>query len=277
MAVDSRRGPVETFTALPERKQQWIVRLIALVVIVLVWEVIGRSIGNLFLAPLSDVIPAYIDFALGNEATGIDAVMFPLLVNALWEMFIGFALAVVIAIPVGLMMGRNRVLEELFNPWVSAMFVTSTASLLPLFIILFGIRLKFRLAIVFVSCVWFIMLNTYHGAKGVDRNYIDVGTTFNANRVKQFRDIILPGTLPYMFAGLRMGLIHALRGIILAETFISTGYGGLIHDFGVQTADTKYVLALILTIMVFGYVLRISLEKTQDVLFPWSEDTTIEA
>ncbi|WP_332900148.1 ABC transporter permease [Haladaptatus sp. CMSO5] len=256
----------DRFTSLDEGQQKWIIRIISLVVVLLVWEGVGRILGNIFFAPFSDVVVAYIDLALNGE-------MFQTLINSIKEMLIAYALAVAVGIPVGLVMGRVRTVEQLLNPWVSAMFVTATASLLPLFIIFFGIDLTFRLAIVFISSVWFILLNAYHGAKGVNLDFIDVGNSFNASRLKVMKDIVLPETLPYIFTGLRMGLIHALRGIILAETFIAFGYGGMIHEYSLATADTAPILALILTIMIFGYGMRITLQRLQNRIFPWAEDS----
>lgn len=259
------RAP-DAFHRLSERNQQWVVRIITLAIAISLWEVTGRILGNLFFAPLSDVIPVYVTMAVEGE-------MIPALVVTLQEMMVGFLLAVVVAIPIGLVMGRNRVADEALSPWVSAMFVTATASLLPLFVIIFGIDSDFRLAIVFVSCVWFILLNTHHGAKGVDTKFMDVGTSFEAGQFQTFRNIVLPATLPFIFAGLRMGLIHALRGVILAQTFIEFGYGGLIAQWSAQSADTAPILALILTLLFLGYGLRVLLEKAEARLFPWSEET----
>lgn len=264
MATRSRT--LTAFHRLTERQQRWTIRAVTLAAVCLLWEGVGLYLGNLFFAPLSDVVPAYVSLATDGE-------MIAALLVTLREMFIGFVLAVVVAIPIGLVMGRNQVVEEALSPWVSAMFVTATASLLPLFVILFGIGFNFRLVIVLISCIWFILLNTHHGAKGVNRDYVDVGRSFSASRFQTFRDIVLPATLPFIFAGLRMGLIHALRGVILAQTFIEFGYGGLLSQWANQSADTAPILALILTLVVLGYALRVFLEKAEGYLFPWSEET----
>lgn len=266
MAAATGSGFVDSFRRMPENRQRWIVRIVTFVLVVTIWEAIGQMLGSLFFAPLSEVIPTYIEMATDGE-------MFSLLLNTLKEMFIGFIVATAVGLPIGLLMGRSLMFEELLNPWISAFFVTATASLLPLFVVLFGIDFNFRLAIIFWGTVWYVLLNTYHGAKGVDTEYLDVGRTFEASPLKVYTDIVIPGTLPFIFAGLRIGLIHSLRGVILAETFIHFGYGGLIAQYANLSANTRFVLALILTIMVLGYVLRLSLEKIEDYLFPWTEET----
>ncbi|MFB6131673.1 MAG: ABC transporter permease [Salinigranum sp.] len=262
MATES----TSAFARLSETQQKWLIRVVMFVFVLAVWEVLGRILGNLFLAPFSDVAREYVKLAL-------DGPMFSALLVVIREMLFGYAIAVVIGVPVGLLMGRNEIVEDSLGPWVSALFVTATASMLPLFVILFGVDFAFRLAVIVVSCVWFILLNTYHGAKGVDRNYVDVGVAFDASSTKRFKDIVLPATLPYIFAGLRIGLIQALRGTILAETFIRFAYGGLITSYAQQTADTAPILAFIVTIVVFGYALRIVLQAIQVYLFPWADES----
>jgi ABC-type nitrate/sulfonate/bicarbonate transport system permease component len=258
----------EDFKKRPASEQKRYIRIVSLIAVIIVWEAIGQTLGNLFFATLSDVAVRYYELALYDG-------MFQTLLGTMEEMAIAFVIAVATGLPIGLLMGRNKTIEQLLNPLVSAMFVTATAALLPLFIILFGIDFKFRLAITYVSCVWFILLNAYHGAAGVDRTYIDTGQSFKASRFKIFKDIVFPATLPYIYAGMRMGLIHAIRGIILAETFIAAGYGGRISAYAHSTADTAPVLALILTIMFLGYGLRIGLERLQWYLFPWSDPSEV--
>lgn len=260
---------MSTSTRLPfgqwSNKQKKIaVQVSSIIVVGLLWELVGRGLGSVLFAPLSEVLPAYVDLALNGE-------MFVVLWGTLRDMFIGYGLAVLFAIPVGLFMGRSVVAEKTLNPWVSALFVTSTSAMLPLLIVLFGIGLQFRIVIVWLACVFHLLLNVYHGAKGVDQRYVDVGKSFDLSPQRQFLTITLPATLPYVMAGLRMGLSRAIRGIILAETYIIVGYGGLIATYGRQSITTESVLALILTIMFLGYFLNNGLEHIQRFFFPWAD------
>jgi NitT/TauT family transport system permease protein len=242
-----------------------VVQVLAVVGVLLLWELIGRSLGENLFAPFSVVVTTYIELVNRGE-------MFALLAQSLRDMALGFGLAVVFAVPVGLLMGRNVVADKLLDPWVSAMFATSTSALLPLLIVMLGIDLPFRIAVIWLACVWHILLNVYHGAQGVDQELLDVGRSFDASSPKVFKDITLPAVLPFLVSGLRMGLTRAIRGFILAETYIRSGYGGYLMDFGQQSLSTAPVLALIINIMVLGYVLRKVLDKLQDVLAPWASD-----
>lgn len=253
-----------SITANPEAgNSKLIIRLTSLVVVIATWEIVGQALGSLLFAPISEVAVVYWELANGQ--------MFPILIGTLEEMLIGFLIAVAVGMPTGLLMGRVKPIEDLLDPWISAFYVTATASLLPLFIIFFGIGTTFRISIVFFASVWFVLLNSYHGAKGVEMAYTDVGRSFNTSRYKFYKDIIFPATLPYIAAGLRLSLIRAIKGIILAEMFIITGYGGFIHEVGQTSASTAPVLALIITLMFVGYGSRTVLEKTEDRLFPWAE------
>ena len=239
------------------------VQLIALAVFLTLWEIVGSVLPSTLFAPFSDVAIAYVELAQGP--------MFELGLQTLREMLMGFGLAVAFAVPVGLIMGRSRIADKMINPWVQAFFATATSALLPLLIIVFGIDLAFRLSIVWLACVWHILINIYHGARSVDKHLVDVGRSFDISTVTFYRSIILPAIMPFTIAGLRMGLTRSIRGIILAEFYIATGYGGLLRQYSQESADLAPVLALALTIMVFGYGLRVGLEKLQFWLFPWSD------
>ena len=264
MSTTNRTFVSQTVGNLSRTQKQWAVKLLSIFIVAGVWEFLGQQLGVVLFAPLSEVIPTYIDLALNGP-------MIPTLLGSLQEMFLGYALAVAVAVPTGLVMGRVSVVEKTIEPWVSAAFVTSTSALLPVLIIFLGIGFKLRLTVVFLACVWHILLNVYHGSKGVSEEYLDVGRSFDLPRWKMFANITLPATLPFLAAGLRMGLGRALRGIILAETYILIGYGGLIGNYGNQSISTAPVLALILTIMFLGSGLTTVLEKLQERFMPWAD------
>lgn len=265
MSLREATGVRARLESVSTAQHKTMVQIGAVLIAILGWEIAGQFLGENLFAPFSAVVAAYIDLAQRGE-------MFGLLVKSLSEMLLGFGLAVAFAVPVGLVMGRNRVAEQLFTPWVSAFFATSTSALLPLLIVMVGINLPFRLTVIWLACVWHILLNLYHGAQGIDQELVDVGRSFNAPSMKVFKDIVLPGVLPFLISGLRMGITRAIRGFILAETYIRIGYGGYLMDFGQQSISTAPVLALILNVMLLGYGLRKLLEMAEGHFAPWAED-----
>lgn len=251
------------FGALSEKQQKGLVQFSALLIFIVLWELTGQILGSILFAPLSEVIPTYIDLAVNGP-------MYTSLVDTMREAFIGFTLAVIFAVPVGLLMGRTIAGEGFFNPFVSALLVTSTSSMLPLLLVLFGIGFKLRIVVVWIASVAHITINIYHGARGIDEEYVDVGRSFGASRWLRIRSIALPAAFPYIMAGLRMGIGRAIQGIILIETYILTGYGGLLYRYGSQSVTTESILAFIITIMVLAYTFRIGLEKLQERIAPWA-------
>lgn len=253
------------FSTLTARRKKAIVQVGAVVMALLLWEAVGQLLGENLFAPFSKVVESYIDLFQRGA-------MVERMIQSVTEMFMAFGLAVAFAVPVGLLMGRSRAFDSIMTPWVSAFFATSTSALLPLLIVVLGIDLPFRLSIIWLACVWHILLNLYHGARGVNQELINVGRSFDASSLKIFKDITLPAVLPFLVAGLRMGITRAIRGFILAETYIRIGYGGFIMDVGNQSISTAPVLALIINIMLLGYVSRRLLDKAQEWLAPWADD-----
>ena len=251
--------------SLTDAQTKALVQISAVVLTLIAWEIVGQILGELLFAPFSVVVASYIDLAT-------TANMYGLLISSLTDMAVGFGLAVAFAVPVGLLMGRSSVFDHILTPWVSAFFATSTSALLPLLIVLVGIDFSFRVTVIWLACVWHILLNLYHGSRGISQEMIDVGQSFDASSFKIFKDITLPAVLPFLVSGLRMGITRAIRGFILAETYIRTGYGGFIQDVGNQSLSTAPVLALILNVMIIGYVLRKLLEIAERRLAPWAAD-----
>ena len=228
------------------------------------WEGLGRISGDANFAPFSAVVVEY--FSMLQDGT-----MLTELGNSLREMLIGYGLACVVGMPVGILMGRSFVFDGLLHPWLSMMVVTSVAALVPLFVLLFGTGLWFRAMIVFTATVWYIILTVYHGARGVEPRFLEVGRAFNAGRSQTFFNILLPALYPYLFTAGRIGLLHAIRAMVVAEMFIIVGYGGLIHNAGLDIS-TAPLLGLLVTLMLLGILANVSLRAAGRLIAPWYEE-----
>ncbi|MBV8150610.1 MAG: ABC transporter permease subunit [Candidatus Eremiobacteraeota bacterium] len=238
-------------------------RLGGIAVVLIVWELVGRRLGDPLFAPPSSVIVQFIPELR-------DGSIFATLATSLRQMFVGFALAYLIGAPVGVWMARSIVIDALIHPWLNMAIVTSVAALVPLFILLFGTGFWFQVTIVFIAALWFVMLTVYHGARGIEPRWLEVGRAFGAGPLESFWKIMLPALFPYLFAGARIGLTHAIRAMVVAETFVIVGYGALIHNAGL-TVSTAPLLGLILLLMVLGVLVNSGLEQISRVLAPWYE------
>jgi ABC-type nitrate/sulfonate/bicarbonate transport system permease component len=241
-------------------------QLLGIATALVAWEIIGRAIGADLFAPPTVVLPEWWTLLRDGQ-------MLRELASSLRQMVVGYGLACLVGIPIGVAMGRSRLVDALLHPWLSMFVVTSVASLVPLFILVFGTGFWFRAAIVFVASIWYVMLTVYQGARGVEPRFIEVGRSFGASRWQAFRAILLPALYPYVLTAMRIGLVHAIRAMVVAEMFIIVGYGGLIYRAGLATS-TAPLLALLVTLMLVGVAANAILRQGARRVAPWYEKRT---
>ncbi|MEI8188338.1 MAG: ABC transporter permease subunit, partial [candidate division NC10 bacterium] len=233
-------------------------------IVLLAWEAVGRIMGDAFFAPATVVAREYLVLLRDGE-------MLSELLGSLQQMLVGFGLACVIGMPLGIAMGRSRACDVIFHPWVSMFVVISVAALVPLFILLFGSGFGFRVTIVFMASAWYVVLTTYHGARGVEPRFLDVARSFAASRGALFWKVLMPALYPYLITGARIGLVHAIRAMVVAEMYVIVGYGGLIHKTGLSTS-TAPLLGLLITLMVVSMLANTALRVAGRRLAPWYEE-----
>lgn len=194
--------------------------LVAWGTVVVAWEIVASAVGPQLFPSLgsivTDGVPAV--FRQDYEST---------LLTTMGQMLLGFALAAGVAIPLGALMGASRVWNDLLQPYAYGLYVTPREALLPLLIILFGADVSFRVVIVIIFSAFFPLVNTAAGVSEVMRSPLaDLSRSICASRWKFFSSILVPGALPYLVAGIRLGLGMAFNGIVIAELWTSVGVGG---------------------------------------------------
>ena len=209
------------------------------------WLTAHRWLDPTFVGQPSGVI----QFLWNNFATG------KLWVDMAWTMagtLISFTLGSVAAIAVGLVFVGFPKLEKFLDPYLNAMNVMPRIALAPLFILWFGLGLGSKIA-VGCSLTFFIVLSsTVAGIRGVSQDHVTLCKTLGANAVTIFFQVTLPGAVPVIFSGLRLGLIYALLGVIGAEIIASEkGLGQSLAYLG-STFDVNGVMALLLVLALLG-------------------------
>lgn len=227
------------------------------------WEIMGQVLSSAMLAPPSVVAVDYLDLLRQNE-------MLPELALSLRQMAVGYAAALVVGMPMGVLMGRSRWADAALQPWVSMFVVTSTAALIPLLIMLLGTGFSLRVTVVFIATVFYVVLTTYNGARGIPPMQLAAARSFGAGRWQLFWKVMLPSLYPFLLTGARVGFVHALRAMVTAELFVIVGYGGLIHQTGLST-DTGPLLGLLLTLMVVSLAGNACLRLLGRRVAPWYE------
>jgi ABC-type nitrate/sulfonate/bicarbonate transport system permease component len=243
-------------------------RLTGLALFLVIWEIVGRHLGDSLMAPPSAVVRKLV--ALAEDADARTTIW-----QSIAPALVGFAIACAMGMPVGVVMGRSPVWNGLLHPWVSTFVVTSVAAIVPILILLIGTGWWFVVAVVVLSSVWYITLTTYQGAARIDRRWLDVGRSFGASRLGSFRCIMLPALFPYLLAGARIGLVHAIRSMVLAQLFIVSGIGGLLNEAGMDISTAR-LLALLVVIMGIGLVASHGLGRLADWLAPWQRGLALQ-
>lgn len=163
-------------------------------------------------------------------------------------LLVAFGLAVAIGVPFGLLIGRHRRFDAFISGWVDIGVVTPTAVLMPMIIIIFGPTFWARVSVMFLFALTFVIIPCRTASMTVSDPLLSMARSYGANRIRLWREIIVPACAPGIFVGLRQGLAHAFTGMFLVElTYLAVGLGWIIQEFQTtfETADIFGVCFLI--------------------------------
>jgi ABC-type nitrate/sulfonate/bicarbonate transport system permease component len=244
------------------RSKAWIVRLVSIVVVIGAWEFFGRQVNPLFMSyPVAILKAGSIMLSSGE--------LLEALKSSLMTLVVGFVLASVIGILIGLAIGRYKYVDASTDWIVNALYATPLVALIPLVILWFGLGDAAKLFIVTILAVFPILINTAAGVRNVPAVLIDVGSAFAANERQTFMKIILPAVVPYVMTGLRLGIGRSIIGMVVSEFFTAiTGLGALIVKYGNQY-DTASMFVPILVLMLLGVLLTSLVRRVEDLFAPW--------
>jgi NitT/TauT family transport system permease protein len=241
-----------------------LIKLVTFVVVISLWEVIGRWVNPLFLSPPSAIAVAFVELARSGELESA-------LLSSMTTFAIGMTLAIVIGVAVGVAMGRFRLLECIVEPYVSALYSTPSIALIPLFVLWFGVGMVSKAFIIFFLSVFIVIINTYTGVKNLSQSTLDVGAAFGANQRQTFQMIVLPAALPFIMSGLRLAIGRGVMAMIVAEFFTSvSGLGGMIVKYGNFFQTAKMFVPIILVSAIGVCAVEI-LKRIEKALAPWKE------
>ena len=185
------------------------------------------------------------------------------------EFLYGYASAAAVGIPLGLAMGWSRRLSYVFGPFIDTLNAVPRVTLLPLIIIWFGIGIWSKVVVVFLGAVIPIVISAYSGVKTNELRFLNMARSFTASRLKIFSSIILPGTVPFIFTGLKYGAGRALLGVVVGELYAATaGLGHMIADAG-NTFQTDVVFFGVLIFTATGLVVFALLDRLERRFERW--------
>ena len=162
---------------------------------------------------------------------------------------VGLGLAIVVGLPLGVLIGRSRTLNAMFDPFITAFNATPRLVFLPLVMLWFGLGLWSKVVIVFIGALFPILINTYEGVRNSDKLLINVVRSFGAKEWDIARLVVMPNAMPYIVAGLRLAIGRAVLGVVVAEFFGSESGLGVMM---VQAAGRYQVDIVFAGLIVFA-------------------------
>jgi ABC-type nitrate/sulfonate/bicarbonate transport system permease component len=188
------------------------------------------------------------------------------------ELVIGFALAAVVGVLAGLVMGRYRYVEYAVDPYVWLLYSAPIVALFPLLVLILGLGSPAVIAITFLMAVVPVIVNSMQGVRNVDPQLVQVAKSFTAGETTLLRKVILPASVPTIMAGLRLGVGRALVGVVVGEFFAGDGgIGYSISSFAGRLGTTD-VLASVVVVIVVGVVLNVLARRLEGLADSWRTD-----
>lgn len=219
--------------------------LLSVIVVVALWQWGAGHVSGFLLPPPAEVLSRFIDPRWLPRLTNA-------LTQSLVQLGLGFGLTLLVALPLGIIIGRSRILSQMFEPVITAIYAIPPVAFVPFLIIWFGLFLEARVALVFLMSFFDVLVIVIAGARDVRGALVDVGRSFGASHKQTLRLIVLPALLPFFFAALRVGSARAINGMITAELFFAAVNLGQIMKRATQNFDSATVLAVVLLICVLG-------------------------
>jgi NitT/TauT family transport system permease protein len=253
-----------------KRYEPLIVGTIAVVAFLTFWQ--GFATANVtakFMPPLFLPAPTDIADALVKLFTDPRQNIWADLGTSGFEFATGYVGALIVGLALGIGMGWYTRFQYALDPFVNFLYSTPRIVLVPLFIIWFGIDWQSKVAVIFLGALFPVIINTMAGVRNTDGALLRVARSFGASETLIFRRVVLPGAVPFILTGFRLGVGHALTGVVVGELIAARhGVGKLISDFGV-TFQMPKMFAAILFIAGTGMLLTWLLQRIEGRFQSW--------
>ena len=268
MTAESPARPPRVVQFVRERRAAvygWLSVLIGLSL----WEVAGRLRPDnmkLFLVPFSDVVAAiwtmaHHDLFANLKVSGLEFLM-------------GFGLAMTVGVVAGLLMGAVDGVRFALDPWVMGLFATPTVAMAPIFILIFGLDMASKVAMVFLLAVLPIIISTTAGVRSTPRELIEVARAFGCSRLEVFTKVLVPAAFPFVVTGLRQGIGRGLVGVVIGELLGARAGIGFMIQQAYQMFEAASVYGGVLLLAGTGIATSVVIQAVERWMAPW-RDTSL--
>ncbi len=233
----------------------------------LLWEAVSRLVvaNPLFLAAPTQIVEALYELSLTGEMQ-----------RHIWisgiEFALGYAIASVLGIVLGFAMANSERVKQAMQPWISGFYATPTIALAPLFILWLGIGIWSKVLVVIFLVLFPVTINTEAGLRTTSERLIEMLKSFGASPRQIFFKVSLPSALPFILAGLKLGIGRGLIGVVVAELFGSrAGLGRLISE-SADTFNMPALFAGVIVLAIAGIAMTAGFSRLERKLVPWTRD-----
>lgn len=241
-----------------------IISAISVVSGLVIWQLVGQFVvgNNLFLAtPISSVNAVIQMASKGSLWTNIRV--------SGEEFLIGFVIACIAGIVIGLAMSSNKAVAAVLQPWISGFYATPIVALAPLLILWFGVGILSKIAVVISLVIFPVSINTEAGLNATDRELVEAAHAFGATKSEVFKKVSIPSAAPYILTGLRLGIGRGLIGVVVGELFgANAGLGFLINN-AAQVFNMPDLFAGLMIFAVAGIALTAGFKKMEQKIVHW--------
>ena len=245
-------------------KATYVIQALSLAGGIMLWQISGSLLALPWLPPFSKILQALVELIRNGE------ILANLMVS-LRSLAVGFIISLVVGLTVGVLMGLYKRVDQAIGIYVNALLFTPHLVFAPLFFALFHLSDWTRIAVIVKYTVFIIIIDTATAVRSADPSLLEMARSFGATKGQIFRRVLLPASFVLLFAGIRLGMGRAVKGMITGEMFIAfVGLGGLVQKYGSQF-DASRVLALTLVILTVALVMGALVQAVDRRVTRWAD------
>ena len=267
MSVQTIANAARAPTRMSARARDRLLNVASPLALLLVWELCARFhfIDTRFFPAPSSVFATLIEMLRSGDLLAHTAI-------SLQRLAYGTIVGALPALILGIAMGLNRPIRALFDPLIAATYPVPKSAILPLALLIFGLGEGSKIFMVAIGVFFPMVINTTTGVLGISKIYLDVGRNYKASRWNTFWTIALPGALPVIVTGLKLGIGIGLVLIAVAEMVgARSGLGYLIWSAWSTFAVEEMYVGLF-AIAIIGFLITLGLNELERVIIPWKPE-----
>jgi NitT/TauT family transport system permease protein len=248
-----------------QKSSTLLIRTLSVIGGLVMWHFLATAV----IKDTSILVSPLVVFSTGYEMLFVTGELWPHILASFWIFFYGFLLAIIVGVPLGFIMALSVVIRDYVNPWMMTLYTAPRIAFAPVLLLWFGIGAGSKIAIVFLGCIFPILINSYYGMRVVNRDFVELARSFRLGRWALFFKILLPASVPYILSGIRLAIGRGLTGVAIAEWFGATEGLGYLIFFAGQTLNIPILFVGVAVFAALGIVGFEIVRQIEKYATPW--------